>query len=283
MVTENLELDVPVVDAQFEPLQVEEHSKQAKLYTLEKKLKQYRQIARTATKRAYPDDAKATEIMKPQVFLELFAGDGMLTKVVGQHAATYAPQDVFDSKGGYIGGKADLLLPANQKRLRTVVRKQEVRWLHCAPPCHTFSRARRSDHWGSARILRSTEHPLGFDKSNWQVAEANTLAKFTAKLCRTQLRAGGWFSIENPETSILWGTPCMRALRALPEVSLRCGDQCKLGAPWQKPAGWLTNAPFLEVVEQRHDDRCKYHEKLDGEGVQERRVGLDDHVGSQVP
>ena len=36
------------------------------------------------------------------------------------------------------------------------------------------------------------------------------------------------------------------------------------GAPWRKLTGWLTNAPFLEVVEQRHDDKCEYHEKLEG-------------------
>ena len=179
----------------------EENDKQAKLNLLEKKLKKYRRIAQVITKRAYPGNKndpekdkhrkKATELQKPPVFLELFAGEGMLTKVVGQCAATYVPQDVFDGKGNYVGGKMNLLIPENQKRLRTMVRKQEVRWLHCAPPCKTFSRARRSDRWGSAKILRSTEQPMGFDKWNWQVAEANALTKFTARLCRTQLRAGG--------------------------------------------------------------------------------------------
>ena len=131
------------------------------------------------------------------MFLELFAGSGRLTKAVRMHAAVYVPQDVFDEKGKFVGGVMDLLVPDNQKRLKTLVRQQRVRWLHCAPPCNTFSRARRSDKWGSAKILRSVEFPLGFDEKNRRVAEANELTKFTARLCKAQLRAGGWFSIEN--------------------------------------------------------------------------------------
>ena len=240
----------------------------AKVDMLKKRLMKYRAKHAHPVNKNDPQRVKhrkqATKTQKTPVFLELFAGEGMLTKVVGQYAATCVPQDIYDGGDNYVGGKMDLLIPENQKRLRTMVRKQEVRWLHCAPPCKTFSRARRSDRWGSAKILRSTEQPMGFDMWDRQVTEANTIAKFTARLCRTQLRAGGWFSVENPETSILWDTPCMKALRALPEVSLRCGDQCKLGASWRKPTGWLTNAPFLEVVEQRHDDKCEYHEKLEG-------------------
>ena len=144
----------------------EDINKQAKVDMLKKRLMKYR--AKRAKHRK-----QATKTQKTPVFLKLFAGEGMLTKVVGQYAATYVPHDIYDAGDNYIGGKMDLLIPENQKRLRTMVRKQEVRWLHCAPPCKTFSRARRSDRWGSAKILRSTEQPMGFDMWDRQVTEAN--------------------------------------------------------------------------------------------------------------
>ena len=39
-----------------------------------------------------------------------------------------------------------------------------------------------------------------------KVVEANLLARRTAKIFTTQLKAGGFASIENPEGSLLWDT-----------------------------------------------------------------------------
>ena len=147
---------------------------------LKRKLEHYRQYMKTE------------EDQEPPRFLELFAGSGRLTETVKKHAAVYIPQDIFDRKGKFVGGEMDLTVSENQVRIRTLVRKQKVRWLHCAPPCKTFSRARRTDQWGSAEIFRSEEYPMGFGLNEHEprVAEANALAKFTAKLCRAQMRAG---------------------------------------------------------------------------------------------
>ena len=63
----------------------------------------------------------------------------------------------------------------------------------------------------------------------------------------------------------MWLLSFMLALRALPGVELLAGDQCRLGAPWQKPTGWLTNAPFLNIVTQKHcHTTCPNHVKLTG-------------------
>ena len=75
-----------------------------------------------------------------------------------------------------------------------------------------------------------------------------------------------------PENSLIWLLTWMIALQSLPGVVLRCGDQCRLGAPWQKATGWLTNAPWLEVVERRHCDRtCPAHIKLVGKVLMDGR------------
>ena len=75
------------------------------------------------------------------------------------------------------------------------------------------------------------------------------LAKYAAKLCRAQLRAGGWFSIEYPEANALWEQPCLKSFALVPMVTLRKGDLGAIGAPWARRTGWLTNAEFLPVVE----------------------------------
>ena len=83
--------------------------------------------------------SRTTKIQNPPVFLELFAGEGMLTRVVGRQAATFKQHEQ---------GEMDLLNPTNQRRLRAMVRRQEVRWLHCAPPRKTFTRVKRRDKMG---------------------------------------------------------------------------------------------------------------------------------------
>ena len=126
---ENGKSDTPAVDAQLEPETfVEEASSSSwshgKTHLLKRKLDQYRQMAHDATEEAYPDRPVEKLQQKP-VFLELFAGEGRLTKTVSERAAVHVPVDVFDAKGYYVGGKADLLLPENQKNIRTLVRQQK--------------------------------------------------------------------------------------------------------------------------------------------------------------
>ena len=134
---EAIELDTPAADAQLEAALAEKQGgpswTDGKTQLLKRKVDQYRRIARDATEKAYPD-SEANKDQEPPVFLELFAGKGKLTKTVSQHAAAYVPQDVFDEKGKFVGGAMDLLIPDNQKRIRTMFRQQCVRWLHCAPP-----------------------------------------------------------------------------------------------------------------------------------------------------
>ena len=139
---------------------------------------------------------KAVKVVSGK-FLELFAGEGRLTKTVAEHAPAMSPKDLFNEMGQSTGSTGDLLLRRNQVKVLKEIRLGRIRWLHAAPPCNTLSEARRSDEHGSAKVLRTRERPEGLDPTNQRVWEANELAKFTAKACRAMLRAGGWFSIEN--------------------------------------------------------------------------------------
>ena len=181
------------------------------------------------------------------VFLELFAGAAGLTGAVRRKGLpTRSPVDNYTVSGGF-----DLLRNGDFSKVRSDLRSGAVKWVHGGPPCKTFSRARRSDRHGTARILRSDRYPSGLPGiSSQKLRDGNELARRMAKLCRTQQRAGGFWSIENPANSFMWMFPPVAALNKLPDVHFVVGDQCCFGGTYRKPTGWLTNAPFLKVLSQ---------------------------------
>ena len=91
MEEENCKSDTPAVDAQLEPeTSVDEASSSSwsrrETHLLKRKLDQYRQLAHHATEDAHPVRPAEQRQEKP-VFLELFAGEGRLTKAVSERAA----------------------------------------------------------------------------------------------------------------------------------------------------------------------------------------------------
>ena len=122
--------------------------------------------------------------------------------------------------------------------------------VHGAPPCRTFSRARKVDKFCETRVFRTSEQPQGTGDVP-EVVQANEVATKFARLRRAQHRAGGWFSLENPESSYMWELPSVASLVRIPGVTLQSGDQCMLGGMYRKPTSWLTNAPWMKVVAER--------------------------------
>ena len=100
---------------------------------------------------------------------------------------------MYSGAGISKGEKLGLLIPMNQQRLMQLVRKGRNRWLHMAPPCKTFSRARRGDSWGTARVLRAPEQPEGVFPNHLDTWQGNVLAKLCARLARAQHM--GWWSV----------------------------------------------------------------------------------------
>ena len=162
----------------------------------------------------------------------------------------------------------DLLRQADYQRLLKEIKKGRVRWLHLAPPCVTFSKARRSDKYGRVPPLRDRLHPMGFrcaGKLPQRVVEANLLLKRTAALAIAQARSGGFFSIENPATSLLWETPASKRVASLPGVVDLVGDQCVFGGLAKKATCWRTNAPWLWVLHRDCPGWPEHqHRPLDG-------------------
>lgn len=66
-------------------------------------------------------------------------------------------------------------------------------WKHFAPPCRTFTKARRTDKHGKVKRLRSEEKPEGFGCEDTKAA--NSLVDRTAHLCEKQQQENKYFSI----------------------------------------------------------------------------------------
>ena len=62
----------------------------------------------------------------------------------------------------------------------------------------------------------------------------------------------------------MWKFSPLVSLASLPGVSLFTGDQCALGGFYTKPIGWLSNAPWLNVVCKRCQPEHPKHEPLVG-------------------
>ena len=101
-------------------------------------------------------------------FVELFVGRAMLSEAV-QEAGGFVvimPCDLYTTDGADLRDQAVLA--------RVVDRlEKDASWVHLAPPCRTYSQARRR-----AKVLRTAAHPEGHGDDP-DLAEANELAKIT--------------------------------------------------------------------------------------------------------
>ena len=118
-------------------------------------------------------------------FLEIFAGAGRLTWAVQREGfETLKPGDACDAT--YTRRlEFDLTNPEDFKRIAKLIKGGKIRWLHLAPPCSTFSVARRGG-------LRTRQRPAGIAARtymNWKIKVVNLLADATARLVRLQIRA----------------------------------------------------------------------------------------------
>ena len=208
-------------------------------------------------KRTRDGEPKAAELVPDSVhFLEIFSGNGGLTKAVRRLNLKAA--DPIDIAAGH-----DVTKPTTLKQILKAIRERRIRWLHLAPPCRSYSVARRPQH-----RLRSRRYPGGLPNLEYNklVIEGNACARVTARMAKACFRAGVFFTIENPKTSLIWKMPGLAALARIPNVSEFVGDQCAFGAASQKPTKWLTNAPFASILAARAPGTSEGHAHITLEG-----------------
>ena len=186
---------------------------------------------RPAKQRRVESEVAAPNLGIRFVFLELFAGNGELTKQVAKIVETLPPQDYFTNHGvDFLDLSAVHTL---WEEWRALVDAGARLIFHVAPPCATFSRARDRS---SRTKLRSSSSPGGLYASEPRTLEGNLIAKHTALsvdfLVNELGAAGSW---EQPAGSYMF--PFLETLglpTAQPDKVVLL-HQCKFGRPWKKP------------------------------------------------
>ena len=126
-------------------------------------------------------------------------------------------------------------------------------WDYIRIPCRTWGILARSITKGSRR----KETPLGDGTLPSEVA-ANAEAEFMMDMVQVVLHSGGWVTIENPFTSLLFSIPRLAKLISDNIFYNVCFDQCcfGLGCPpgvrpkevWKKPSFFCVSDNCFDVL-----------------------------------
>ena len=139
----------------------------------------------------------------------------------------------FDVNQGSCG---DLLRLGVLRRILRLLASGQCRGIFAAPPCTTYSCARKP-------ALRSWLRPRGVDglvgEERRRVLEANRLIDhLVIILDRASLLEVPWM-VENPQSSLLWRERAFRRLRCDPQAQMVNTHLCGFGSPWRKPTSLL--------------------------------------------
>lgn len=178
------------------------------------------------------------EIEDGSLFLEIFAGEGILTlSAVLTGQLCLQPWDIR------FGPDHDVL--QHGESIFKLIQANKLGWVHLGTPCQSFTFARSPQ-------LRNWVYLFGCPNLTHRqcvlVKSGNELAAFSIRVAELQLERGRFFSIENPELSWLWILPGVRELRQASKVQfVRCLLR-DFGVPFTKPMLFLHNSPFLHEL-----------------------------------
>ena len=190
------------------------------------------------------------------LFLELCAGTAMLSRCFHEVGVPVMPIDHQHNRHLPLAKVCNLSLTEDSTWdfLRHLIDTCDILFVHAAPPCGTCSMARHIRRKGvSAGPLRSKQFPMGLPSLNGvdraKVEAANQiytkLGRFLQDLGR---RAIPW-SVENPESSMLWQLPCFQPL--VQDNHVFSFDMCCYGGSRLTHRSLLTSCFGLRHFRQR--------------------------------
>ncbi|CAJ1378516.1 unnamed protein product [Effrenium voratum] len=171
-----------------------------------------------------------------KVFLDMFGGSGRVsTAMSSEHKR---PAINLEIKEGY-----DLTQGPVQVSIIRCIRDQKVHGFHLAPPCSTFSRARRGRRCPKAgggwpRALRCKEHPWGMQmamslKEQMHLKAGNSCLQASLRALRAGRAKRLPRGLEQPRSSLMWEIPELKEEMA--DAIVVQADMCGFGARWRKP------------------------------------------------
>ena len=185
------------------------------------------------------------------VFWEMFAGKAGLTReFLRQGWPCGPPVDIVYNPD------FDLLNPLFLSIVLGLIFERLVRVLHLGPPCSSFSMAVNRF---KTYAMRSSDRPEGFDDlpphREEKVRLGNALAEVSARLAEAQEKAGSYWILEQPATSLMWLFAPIAASIAQITIFLVVIDVCMFGAPWRKPTTLASNFEGITRLHRKCDGR----------------------------
>ncbi|CAE7227529.1 unnamed protein product, partial [Symbiodinium natans] len=190
------------------------------------------------------------------LFLELCAGTAMLSRCFHEVGVPVMPIDHQHNRHLPLAKVCNLSLTEDSTWdfLRHLIDTCDILFVHAAPPCGTCSMARHIRRKGvSAGPLRSEQFPMGLPSLNGvdraKVEAANQIyTKLGLFLQDLSRRAIPW-SVENPESSMLWQLPCFQPL--VKDNHVFSFDMCCYGGSRLTHRSLLTSCFGLRHFRQR--------------------------------
>ena len=168
--------------------------------------------------------------------------------------------------------RIDLTSPEGQQRLWRLLKAGRVVYIHLAPPCGTFSKARNIPiskeqlrrGAPNVRPLRDAEHPAGLPTSVIQmsaterikVEKGNAIAELCAVVLAFCVQSGITASVENPSGSFIWDLPSFKALAS--STTRVDFDACMHGAARDKKTTLLCSDDTFKSMEMKCDKSHKH-------------------------
>ena len=159
------------------------------------------------------------------IFLELFAGDGGIGRVMKSRGFAVLSLDIRNH------ALQDHLCPTFQSVVKGWLRGGVVGAIWLGTPCTTWSIARRP-------AIRDSNNLMGLpgltDSQTLKLNIGNDTYLFSTQVIRLDLRHNTPVAFENPGTSMMWRAPHMCRLLGDDSYTENVCDRCQFGARWKK-------------------------------------------------
>ena len=180
--------------------------------------------------------------------VEVCAGSAVLSSTLISYGLRMYAVDYEDNK---FDPHVPILLRdlRNEADLRDVMTKcASAAYVHIAPPCGTFSRAR--EIVPGPPPLRSEEFPRGLQQltetERTRVESGNKVAMACLRIAKMCTRLGVPFTLENPARSLIWWLPeYVKLMKVSHDVYF---DMCMHGGRRKKPTRIMTNFPVFNKL-----------------------------------
>ena len=180
--------------------------------------------------------------------MELFAGSARLTSSLGGEGFdSFGVDHVVAKQASGSILQLDLNDPLSVEHLWKILADPAVRYIHCAPPCGTATRARDIQFPGAPAVLRAEAKPQGIEGLEGinavRVAKANALYSLVLSICKFCLQHHKYFSCEHPSRSYLWLLPEWKEFMNQSDVRQTFFHHCEYGGDRRKGTRLLHNIP----------------------------------------